>query len=204
MNCAVYRGRMGDLMKQAVLNRKRAREPHLGERTFPRLMLAPTLVVMAILTAYPLIFTFVYSFTDYQYLKGAENASFVALKNYTDLIQNVYFRQAVWNTVKFTILAVFFEMVFGLLIAVFINSLKRGQKVMRTLLLLPYLLPAVTVALSWRMMLSSNYGIINQVLESLQLPVFNGFIWRYLFSANILHSARISVCFYIFIISLRL
>ena len=51
MNCAVYRGRMGDLMKQAVLNRKRTREPHLGERTFPRLMLAPTLVVMAILTA---------------------------------------------------------------------------------------------------------------------------------------------------------
>ena len=75
MNCAVYRGRMGDLMKQAVLNRKRAREPHLGERTFPRLMLAPTLVVMAILTAYPLIFTFVYSFTDYQNLKGAEIAS---------------------------------------------------------------------------------------------------------------------------------
>ena len=176
MNCAGYRGRMGDLMKQAVLNRKRAREPHLGERTFPRLMLAPTLVAMAILTAYPLIFTFVYSFTDYQYLKGAENASFVALKNYTDLIQNVYFRQAVWNTVKFTILAVFFEMVFGLLIAVFINSLKRGQKVMRTLLLLPYLLPAVTVALSWRMMLSSNYGIINQVLESLHLPVFNWFM----------------------------
>ena len=94
---------MGELMKQAALKVKRTREPHLGERAFPRLMLAPTLVVMAILTAYPLVFTFVYSFTDYQYLKGAENASFVALKNYADLIQNVYFRQAVWNTVKFTL-----------------------------------------------------------------------------------------------------
>ena len=80
------------------------------------------------------------------------------------------------NTIKFTILAVALEMVFGLLIAVFIHSLKRGQKAMRTLLLLPYLLPAVTVALSWRMMLSSNYGIINQFLTSLGLPVFNWFM----------------------------
>ena len=46
---------------------------------------------------------------------------------------------------------------------------------MRTLLLLPYLLPAVTVALSWRMMLSPNYGIVNQVLTTLNLPVYNWF-----------------------------
>lgn len=163
-------------MKQAALKLKRNREPHLGERAFPRLMLGPTLLVMAVLTAYPLVSTFVYSFTDYQYLKGFENANFVLFKNYTDLFQNAYFRQAVLNTVKFTILAVIFEMVFGLLVAVFINSLKRGQKVMRTLLLLPYLLPAVTVALSWRMMLSSNYGIANQFLTALGLPVYNWFM----------------------------
>ncbi|WP_455583045.1 carbohydrate ABC transporter permease [Dysosmobacter sp.] len=163
-------------MKQAVVQQKRTREPHLGERAFPRLMLGPTLLVMAVLTAYPLIFTFIYSFTDYQYLKGVDNAKFVLLKNYTDLFQNAYFRQAVLNTIKFTLLAVIFEMVFGLLIAVFINSLKRGQKLMRTLLLLPYLLPAVTVALSWRMMLSSNYGIVNQFLQGLGLPVFNWFM----------------------------
>lgn len=163
-------------MKQAALKLKRNREPHLGERAFPRLMLGPTLLVMAVLTAYPLISTFVYSFTDYQYLKGFENANFVLFKNYADLFENAYFRQAVLNTIKFTILAVIFEMVFGLLIAVFINSLKRGQKIMRTLLLLPYLLPAVTVALSWRMMLSSNYGIANQFLTALGLPVYNWFM----------------------------
>ena len=72
--------------------------------------------------------------------------------------------------------AVVLEMALGLLIAVFVNSLKRGQKIMRTLLLLPYLLPAVTVALSWRMMLSANYGIINQFLKGLGLPVFNWFM----------------------------
>ena len=139
-------------------------------------MLTPTPIVLLVMTAYPLIFTFVYSFTDYNYLKGTENASFVLFDNYVSLFKNGYFQQAVWNTIKFTILAVVLEMALGLLIAVFVNSLKRGQKIMRTLLLLPYLLPAVTVALSWRMMLSANYGIINQFLKGLGLPVFNWFM----------------------------
>ena len=139
-------------------------------------MLTPTLIVLLVMTAYPLIFTFVYSFTDYNYLKGTENASFVLFDNYVSLFKNGYFQQAVWNTIKFTILAVVLEMALGLLIAVFVNSLKRGQTIMRTLLLLPYLLPAVTVALSWRMMLSANYGIINQFLKGLGLPVFNWFM----------------------------
>ena len=139
-------------------------------------MLTPTLIVLLVMTAYPLIFTFVYSFTDYNYLKGTENASFVLFDNYVSLFKNGYFQQAVWNTIKFTILAVVLEMALGLLIAVFVNSLKRGQKIMLTLLLLPYLLPAVTVALSWRMMLSANYGIINQFLKGLGLPVFNWFM----------------------------
>ena len=139
-------------------------------------MLTPTLIVLLVMTAYPLIFTFVYSFTDYNYLKGTENASFVLFDNYVSLFKNGYFQQAVWNTIKFTILAVVLEMALGLLIAVFVNSLKRGQKIMRTLLLLPYLLPAVTVALSWRMMLSAIYVIINQFLKGLGLPVFNWFM----------------------------
>lgn len=162
-------------MKMATPNR-REKAPRLGEQAFPRLMIAPTVLVMLVLTAYPLVFTLFYSFTDYNYLKGANSAKFVLFKNYATLLQNGYFRQAVLNTIKFTILAVVLEMVLGLLVAVFINSLTKGQKIMRTLLLLPYLLPAVTVALSWRMMLSSNYGIVNQVLESMHLPVFNWFM----------------------------
>ena len=139
-------------------------------------MITPTLVVLLIMTAYPLLFTLFYSFTDYNLLRNLrEPASFIALKNYTDLLTDPYFQQSIWNTVKFTILAVIFEMLIGFVMALFVNCLRRGQKTMRTLLLLPYLLPTVTVALSWRMMLSPNYGIVNQVLQTLGLPVFNWF-----------------------------
>ena len=139
-------------------------------------MLTPTLVVLLVMTAYPLVFTLVYSFTDYNLLESLRQpASFIALKNYMDLLSDEYFQQAIWNTVKFAILAMIFEMIIGFLMALLVNSLRRGQKAMRTLLLLPYVLPTVTVAMSWRMMLSPNYGIVNQVLSALNLPVYNWF-----------------------------
>ncbi len=142
-------------------------------RRFANTMVSPTVIILLVMTAYPLVFTLIYSFTDYNLMK--RNTSFIALKNYADLLGNAYFRQAIWNTVKFTVLTVALEMVCGFFLALFVNSLKKGQKAMRTLLLLPYLLPAVTVALSWRMMLSPNYGIVNQILTTLNLPVYNWF-----------------------------
>ena len=139
-------------------------------------MISPTVIILLIMTAYPLIFTFVYSFTNYNLLRNLRTpAKFTFLDNYVKLLKDPYFQQSIWNTVKFTILAVVFEMLIGFLMALFVNSLRKGQKTMRTLLLLPYLLPTVTVALSWRMMLSPNYGIVNQVLSALHLPVYNWF-----------------------------
>lgn len=145
-------------------------------KRFAYTMVSPTVIVLLIMTAYPLIFTVFYSFTDFNLLKSAKHgAQFIGLENYIDLFKDAYFRQAIWNTVKFTILAMIFEMLIGFIMALFVNSLQMGQKIMRILLLLPYLLPTVTVALIWRMMLSPNYGIVNQVLSALHLPVYNWF-----------------------------
>ena len=125
-----------------------ARTAEGAARRFGVGMISPTILVLLVMTAYPLLFTLFYSFTDFNLLR---------------------------NLQKFTLLAVIFEMLIGFCMALLVNSLTRGQKVMRTLLLLPYLLPTVTVALSWRMMLSPNYGIVNQVMGALRLPVFNWF-----------------------------
>lgn len=144
-----------------------------GTQGFAYVMTAPTVIILLLMTAYPVVFTVVYSFTDYNYLKGTH--TFIALENYVSLFQNIYFRQAVVNTLVFTVLAVVLETVLGLLLALYVKSLKRGQKIFRTLVLLPYLLPAVTVALIWRMMLSPNYGVVTQVFTSLGLPVYNWF-----------------------------
>lgn len=144
-----------------------------SETLFSYGMTAPTILVLLVMTVYPMIFTGLYSLTDYNYLKGSRN--FIGLKNFSDLFLNQYFRQAVGNTLLFTVCAVILEIGLGLLIAVFVKSLRHGQKVMRTLLLLPYLLPAVTVSLIWQMMLSPNYGILTHVISALGLPVYNWF-----------------------------
>lgn len=136
-------------------------------------MTVPTIVVILIMTVYPVIFTVLYSFTDYNYLKGTY--SWIGLENYKNLFSNGFFRQSVWNTILFTLIAVIVEVGLGLFLALYVNSLKKGKKIFRTLVLLPYLLPAVTVALIWRMMLSPNYGIVTQIFSSLGLPVYNWF-----------------------------
>ena len=139
-----------------------------GDKTFPHILMSPTILVMLALTVYPLISTVYYSFTDYNLLKSrTKGINFIGLQNYIKILDNPIFRAAILNTVKFTLCAVIAETIIGLLIALFVNSLHRGQKAMRTLLLLPYLLPTVTVALSWRMLLSSNYGPVIQWLVNL-------------------------------------
>ena len=137
-------------------------------------MISPTVIVLLIMTAYPVIFTVYYSFTDYNYLK--QSSKFIGLQNYIRLLSNHSFQVSIWNTVKFCILAVILEVSIGLLLAVFVNSFTKGQKVLRTLFLLPYLLPQITVALAWKMMLSNNYGIINQLLEAIGLHGHNWFM----------------------------
>ena len=146
-----------------------------GSKHFASRMMMPTLITMLVMTVYPMVSTLGYSLTNFRLLK--KNVEYVGLKNFVNLLSNEYFQSAIWVTVKFTLLCVIFEMLLGFLFGLYVNSLKssRVQKVMRTLLLFPYLLPATTIALSWRMMLSPNYGIINQWLQALNIPVFNWF-----------------------------
>ena len=133
--------------------RKKARR---SESFFSYAMVTPTVVVLLVMSVFALIFTFYYSFTDYYYI-SLEGPVFNGLDNYIALFKDSYFIRAIWNTVYFTVVCTVVETVYGLGMAVYVHRMKRFKKIMRTLLLLPYLLPTVTVALIWRMMLSSNW-----------------------------------------------
>lgn len=135
-------------------------------------MSAPALVILVLLSVFPLIYTVRNSFTDC-YLLSQDAAVFVGIKNYISIIHDAYFQIAVRNTVMFTFFCVIIETVLGLIIAVFINSFKIGKKIIRTLVLFPMLLPPVTVALIWQTMLSNNNGIINQILGYFNIASIN-------------------------------
>ncbi len=144
------------------------------ERWFAQKMVSPTVLVLLFMSAFSIAFTIYYSFTNYYYISKAP-LKFVGFKNYLTLFKDGYFMGALWNTVRFTVWCTVLETAFGVLIAVFVNSLKRCRNLVRTLILIPYLLPPVTAALIWQVMLSSNYGIINQLMRAVNLETFNWF-----------------------------
>lgn len=137
-------------------------------RGFAVALTAPTMILLAALTIFPLLFTVYFSFTNLNMIKP-DQMKFLAVKNYVRIFSDPYFIQALQNTLKFMVFAVVIETVLGLLIAVFVHNLKQLQKFVRTALLTPMVLPPVTAVLIWRIMLSNNYGIINKLLEMLSI-----------------------------------
>ena len=146
----------------------------ISRKTFAILMESPTFVILTVLSIYPFVYTLYYSLTNFYYI-SKDGLDFVGLKNYADLVRNPYFIRAVINTIKFTVACTLLETVAGVAVAVYVNGLRHFKKTMRTILLLPNLLPPVTAALIWKIMLSNNYGIINEFLRFMHIPVFNWF-----------------------------
>jgi trehalose/maltose transport system permease protein len=125
------------------------------------LMLTPALIGVALVAIYPLGYTIYQSFTNAQFLSGINPTEWVGLKNYSDLIHDTIFRNAVWTTIKFTLITVSFEFVLGLGIALVVNSGFRGRGVMRAVMLVPWAIPTVICAQMWKWMYDDIYGVIN-------------------------------------------
>lgn len=80
------------------------------------------------------------------------------------------FVRSVYNTIYFTIFAVFFEFIFGMLVAVIVNAKFPGQGIMRAAMLIPWAIPTVVSARLWEVMLRDNMsGVINHMAVSVGL-----------------------------------
>lgn len=127
-------------------------------------MLAPALVVVAVVAIYPLGQTIYQSFTNEQFLGGLQPTEFVGLDNYRDLIHDTIFRDSVVVTVKFTVITVLCELILGMVIALVVNSGFKGRGVMRAVMLVPWAIPTVVSAQMWKWMYDDVYGIVNDAL----------------------------------------
>ncbi|HEX2345079.1 MAG TPA: sugar ABC transporter permease [Gaiellaceae bacterium] len=133
------------------------------------LMLMPALALVAFVALYPLGQTVYDSFTNRQFLGGLEPTEFVGLENYRDLIHDTVFRDAIWVTVKFTVVTVSIELVLGMIIALAVNSGFRGRGVMRAMMLIPWAIPTVVAAQMWKWMYDDVFGVINDALVRLHI-----------------------------------
>jgi sorbitol/mannitol transport system permease protein len=126
-----------------------------------------------LITQLPFLVSIYYSFTNLKDKTQSlipEPTRFVGIDNYKQIFTDSFFRQAVFTSVKMTVLAVLLSLVFGTLFAILLDRKFLGQGLVRTLLITPFLLMPVVAALIWKQqMFSSLFGILNKGLGFLGL-----------------------------------
>ncbi|AIM03741.1 carbohydrate ABC transporter permease [Sinorhizobium meliloti] len=145
------------------------------------LFLAPTFLVLALVAGWPLIRTIYFSFTNASLtnLSGAEFVGFanylswITLKSgrtiYRGLLADPAWWNAVWNTLKFTVLSVSIETALGLIVALVLNAQFPGRGLVRAAILIPWAIPTIVSAKMWAWMLNDQFGILNDMLIGLGL-----------------------------------
>jgi sorbitol/mannitol transport system permease protein len=136
-----------------------------------RLPLLPALVYAVLITQLPFAVSIYYSFTDLKDKTQSlipEPTKFVGIDNYKQIFSDPFFREAMWTSVKMTVLGVLLSLIIGTLFALLLDRAFFGRGLIRTLLITPFLLMPVVAALIWKQqMFSSLFGVLNKVLTFL-------------------------------------
>ena len=146
--------------------RRQQRREELAKWAF----LTPAIAFLLLFFGYPIIKNVTMSLQEYTtktFYTG--EAPFVGLDNYIAVIRSSVFTTALLNTVLFTVGSIIGQFTIGLALAVFFKKRFPLSGVMRSLLLLPWLLPTIVSSAIWKWMLDKDSGVINQVLGLLHL-----------------------------------
>lgn len=132
------------------------------------LFVAPMLVAVALVAAWPLARTIAFSFTD-AYLSDLETWQLIGFANYVALFRDPVWWQAVGTTVLFTVVSVSLEALLGLVIALTLNAHMPARGLLRAAMLIPWAIPTIISAKMWGWMLHDLYGVVNAFLLKLGL-----------------------------------
>jgi trehalose/maltose transport system permease protein len=132
------------------------------------LLLAPTIIVILLVAAYPLFRTLYLSMTDATYSNwGQEN--WVGFENYAELFQSETWYTSIRNTLVFAGFSVVIEFLLGLGIAMILNSQFKARGLMRAAILIPWAIPTVVSAQMWSWMYNDVIGVVNDIMLRLNL-----------------------------------
>jgi trehalose/maltose transport system permease protein len=143
--------------------------------------LAPMLAALFFVAAWPLLRTIWFSLTD-TLLSDLYGGEFIGFDNYLSLrvldsgrwiwrgtLVDPAWWNAVWNTVRFAFVSVFFETVLGLIVALVLNAEFKGRGFVRAAILIPWAIPTIVSAKMWAWMLNDQFGIINDIMLNMGL-----------------------------------
>jgi len=132
------------------------------------MFLAPNIIGFLLFSLLPVGATLVISLLNWDLIRDPE---FVGLKNYTTLLtKDPIFREVLFNTAYFVIGVVPASIVISLLLALVMNNGLKGISLFRAIFFIPVITSSVAVAMLWRWLYNTDYGLINVGLDALGLP----------------------------------
>ncbi|NEJ95441.1 carbohydrate ABC transporter permease [Rhizobium ruizarguesonis] len=140
-------------------------------RNLPYFLIAPSVVMLLALIAYPLLFALRSSFYFWNLQIGPEPLQFVGFENYVQAFNAFDFRAALTNTLILSILGTALEFTFGLAIALILLKALPGMNIVRALLILPTTIAPIVVGFLFRYLYDPGGGLLSWLLQSLRLPV---------------------------------
>lgn len=135
----------------------------------------PAGIFMGIFLIYPILKMAIDSFYTFD-LTGA--SSFVGLDNYIKAFTTASFLTPLINTLLYIIIAVTIELFMGIIMALLFEQQFKGNKTIRSLMLTPLMIAPLVAGLIWKLMLSAQFGIVNQILKNLHIiKDTNSILW---------------------------
>jgi multiple sugar transport system permease protein len=137
-----------------------------NEHVLGYVVIAPALILLLVLVAYPFCIAIGLSVQDKVVGKPG---TFVGIGNFITLMQSQIFRQTLQNSFVFTIVSVTFKVVLGMALALLLNRTIRAKNFFRGAILLPWIVPTALSTLAFLWIFDATYSIINWVLRYLGL-----------------------------------
>ncbi|CCQ92640.1 Carbohydrate ABC transporter membrane protein 1, CUT1 family [[Clostridium] ultunense Esp] len=134
-----------------------------GERSLAWLLITPAYLLIFGLLLFPVLYALWVSFHQYTLLNPA--IRFVGLDNYKEMLLNSPFWLSFGRTVYFTAVSIGIQLVLGLAMALVLNQKFVGQRLVRSLLLIPWAIPNIVNGVLWEWIYNANYGALNGVLK---------------------------------------
>jgi multiple sugar transport system permease protein len=147
--------------------RQADRRQALRENLLAYLFLLPALLAIVLVLFYPIISLLVTSF--YSNPTITRPSQFIGLKNYLSVLNDPIFPTAVRNTFIWTFGVTVGQVLLGIYFALILHQRFPGRWLARVLVIVPWVLPGIVVAVTWRFMYSQDFGLINLVLRSIGL-----------------------------------
>jgi multiple sugar transport system permease protein len=138
----------------------------IPERRLATLMVAPSVILIAVVALWPIVYAIWLSLHQYSLIRAGVSrwAAPAGLGNYIDALGASEFWAAVRVTFEFTIASVFLETVIGLAMAMAMHQAFKGRGLLRTVVLVPWAVLTVVTAIMWRTIVDPNLGFVNSLL----------------------------------------